>query len=185
MLRPRILLVCCLMIAAAPAVAQLVNENLLVAKPDGYKIGFNDKKNNAVISEMVPVSESVENWTEMVTVQIFLGMKGVTPEQFKARMEKLWSGACANAISLPVANVVENGYPVNVWHMTCPLNAQTGKTEITFFKAIQGNDSFYVVQKAFKFEPTKEQVVTWTTYLKKISVCDSRLPERRCPAAGR
>jgi hypothetical protein len=185
-MRLRVFLICFFaVLAAAPAAAQLVNENLLVTKPDGYKVGFSDKKNNAVITEMVPDAESVENWTEMVTVQIFLGMKGVSPEQFKARMERLWLGACSNAISNPIASATENGYPVSVWQMFCPRNAQTGKPETTWFKAIQGRDSFYVVQKAFKFEPSKEQVVTWTRYLKKASVCDSRLPGRACPAVGR
>ena len=38
-----------------------------------------------------------------------------------------------------------------MWRMTCPLNRQTAKPEMTWFKAISGTDSFYVVQKAFKF----------------------------------
>ncbi len=170
-------------LVATPAVAQLVNENLLVAMPDGYKVGFSTKKNNMIMNEMVPAAETVDNWTEMVTVQVFLGMKDTSPDQFKARMERLWSGACANASSHTVASTIENGYPATVWLMSCPRNRSTGKPEITWFKAIQGNDSFYVVQKAFKFEPSKEQVVQWTGYLKKVSVCDSRRPDRACPPA--
>jgi hypothetical protein len=185
-MRLRFLIAFCLAtLAAAPAAAQLVNENLLVTMPDGYKVGFSTKKNNMIMNEMVPAAETVENWTEMVTVQIFLGMKGVSPDQFRANMEKLWFGACAKASSHPIASAVENGYPASVWLMSCPLNAKTGKPEITWFKAIRGNDSFYVVQKAFRFEPSKEQVVTWTGYLKKVSVCDSRLPDRACLAVRR
>jgi hypothetical protein len=52
---------------------------------------------------------------------------------------------------------------------------------ITWFKAVQGNDSFYVVQKAFKFEPSKEQITRWMDYLRKVSVCDSRIADRACP----
>ena len=63
--------------------------------------------------------------------------------------------------------------------LTCPTNKQTGKPEWTWFKAIQGNDSFYVVQKAFRFEPSQEQVVEWTKYLRRVSVCDSR--RNSCP----
>jgi hypothetical protein len=82
-----------------------------------------------------------------------------------------------------VAQGPENGYPAAVWLLSCPRNRETGKPEITWFKAIQGNDSFYVVQKAFRFEPAKEQVAKWTQYLRGVAVCDSRLAERRCPAA--
>ncbi len=174
-------LLCLAVVCASSPAAALDNENLLVVVPDGYKSGFRDRKNNMIINEMVPVAQTVENWTEMVTVQIFLGMTGVTPEQFRARMEGLWSKACANTTSHPIANALENGYPAAVWLVTCPRNRDTGKPEYTWFKAIQGNDSFYVVQKAFKFEPSKEQIATWTLYLKRVTACDTRLAERACP----
>jgi hypothetical protein len=59
-----------------------------------------------------------------------------------------------------------------------------GSPEITWFKAVQGNDSFYLVQKAFKFEPSKEQITRWMGYLRKVSVCDSRIADRACPKTG-
>ena len=67
------------------------------------------------------------------------------------------------------------------------LSAQpaTGKPEITWFKAISGRDSFYVVQKAFKFEPAPEQAKQWVGWLDKVSVCDTRLPDRACPRGMR
>jgi hypothetical protein len=47
-------------------------------------------------------------------------------------------------------------------------------------KAIQGRDSFYLVQKAYKFEPSAEQKKQWDDYLDSVSVCDTRRPERPC-----
>lgn len=169
---------------AAPcgvASAQLVNENLLVAMPEGYKVGFSDRKQNMIMQEMVPGAETVHAWTEMVTVQIFLGMKGVTPAQYSGRLQGVWAKACPNATSQPVASGVENNYPFLLWLSSCPRNVTTGKPEITWFKAMQGNDSFYLVQKAFKFQPSKTQIENWTSYFKKVSVCDSRLADRPCP----
>ena len=86
----------------------------------------------------------------------------------------------------PVAQGDENGYPSMVWLQNCPLNKATGKPEITWFKAIQGNDSFYIVQVAFKAWPSKEQITQWMGYLKDVAVCDTRLPDRPCvfPGAG-
>jgi hypothetical protein len=109
-------------------------------------------------------------------------MKGVTPDQFRAGVEKSWSGACANAVAGPVAQAVENGYRIAFWMMFCPRNKQTGKQETTWYKAIQGNDSFYVVQKAFRFDPSRDQIVQWTKYLKRVAVCDTRLKAQACPA---
>jgi hypothetical protein len=165
----------------APAYAQLVNENLLVKMPEGYKVGWQNRNPQRLMSEMVPDGQTVENWTEMVTVQIFFNQK-TPPQLVRARMGALWSKACPNSIYQPVAAEPEHGYPAEVWMQVCPSNPKTGKPEHTFFKAIQGNDSFYVVQKAFKYEPSRDEVVTWTRYLKTVTVCDSRIPERACPA---
>jgi hypothetical protein len=166
--------------AIAPAHAQLVNENLLVVVPPGYKIDFQDKKPNSLMNEMVPTAETVSNWTEMVTVQIFYNMK-TTPEQFVDKMISGWKAACPGASSSAIASGPENGYPAGVWLLNCPKNPGTGKPEITWVKALQGNDSFYVVQKAFKFRPSNDEVVQWMKYLRAVAVCDSRLPDRACP----
>ena len=168
------------LLATSPALA-LENENLLVGMPKGYKVGHNARNQKQIITEMVPAGETVENWTEMVTVQIFLGLKS-SPGDFRARMEKLWAGACPGGAAASVSEGRENGYATLLWRQSCPLNKTTGKSEMTWFKAVAGNDSFYVVQKAFKFEPSPEQLAQWLGYLNKVSVCDTRLVDRKCPS---
>jgi hypothetical protein len=165
------------------ALAQLQNENLLVQMPQGFKIGHQDKKNNIQISEMVPSSETVQDWTEMVTVQIFFGLK-TAPAQFKDRIEKGWVAACAGGRAHPVSADAENGYPTLVWVLSCERNPTTGKPEITWFKAVAGNDSFYVVQRAFRFMPAQEQMTKALAYLGTVKVCDTRRPDRACPRVG-
>lgn len=162
--------------------AGLEDENLLQTLPDGYKIGFQDRQNNMLITEMVPQAETVQNWTEMVTTQVFLGLK-VTPQQFKASIDQGVKAACPGAESVHVTQVEENGYPVSIWMQVCPLNPATGKPEYTWFKAIQGNDSFYVVQKAFRYAPSEEEVVHWMKYFRGVSACDTRLPASPCSLA--
>ena len=109
------------------------------------------------ISEMIPAGEAIENWTEMVTVQIFLNMRDVTPAQYRVRMQKLWGDACPGSAFSKVKEGIENGYATLTWLQKCPVNKQTGKPELTWMKAMQGKDSFYLVQKAYKFEPSAEQ----------------------------
>ncbi len=162
------------------ASAQLTNENLLVTVPSGYKIDFQEHKPNSLMNEMVPTSETVNDWTEMVTVQIFYNLK-TTPDAFEAKMASGWLAACPGAKNVSIASGPENGYPAAVWLLNCPKNPATGKPEITWVKIVQGNDSFYVVQKAFKFAPSNDQVVQWMKYLRSVAVCDSRLPDRACP----
>jgi hypothetical protein len=166
--------------AMSAARADLENENLLIELPNGYKVDFQSKKNNIAMTEIVPVGESVNAWTEMVTVQIFLGAK-MTPTQVRQQLEKLWIETCPGASSKLFSEQPVNGYAASVWMMSCPLNKATGKPEITWFRAVQGNDSFYLVQKAFKFLPTADQIAQWTRYLQSVSVCDTRLASRPCP----
>ena len=183
-MRPIIPILLTILCVSFPAHAQLKNENLLVTVPEGYKVDFQDKNKDQMITEMVPAAQSVKDWTEMVTVQIFFGMGRLTPEQFKQRIEKLWAETCPGVQSSAVGQGVERGYPMTLWIEFCPLNKQTGKPEFTLLKAIQGRDSFYVVQKAFRFRPDKTQIETWSRYLRGVYVCDSRLADQACPPTG-
>lgn len=173
------------LIATQPSWAELQDENLLQTLPTGYKIGFQTKKGNMVMTEMVPQHESVKDWLDMITTQVFLGLKNATPQQFRDRMQTSWAFFCKGAESAPITEGTENGYQFALWVQTCPENRMTGRPENTWFKAIKGNDSFYVVQKAFKYEPSKEQVVKWTEYLRTVQVCDTRLADRPCPKIGK
>lgn len=166
---------------SSPAFAQLQDENILMGLPDGYVVGHQDKGANGMIVEMVPQGETVENWTQMVTMQIFFHRGDMTPQAFEQNMQANWSNSCPNSQYRQIRSGAENGYSFSFWLLDCPLNSQSGKPETTFFKAIQGNDAFYVVQKAFRGEPTKDQIVDWTQLAGKVQVCDTRLPEQACP----
>ena len=48
--------------------AELQDENILAGLPAGFKTDFQQRSKTMLISEMVPVKQSVKNWTEMVTV---------------------------------------------------------------------------------------------------------------------
>lgn len=159
----------------------LEDENLLAELPSGFKVDYEAQQNNMTISEMVPSNESVDDWSTLITVQIFMGMTGTTPEQYQENMNQSWFNACADSESYPVADGEENGYPFVLWQLYCPVNPATQKVEYAYMKAIQGNDSFYLVQVAFRHEPSSDEITQWMQYMKQVKVCDSRIPEKACP----
>lgn len=175
------LLLFLILILPSMCFAELTNENLLQTMPNGYKVDFQTQQGSMVMTEMVPQSESVQNWTEMVTTQIFLGLKTTTPETFQVYMKKTWGSACAASTTTSITSGKENGYPFSIWMQTCPENQSTGKPEFTWFKAIKGNDSFYVIQKAFKFAPSNDQIIQWMQYFHSARVCDTRVADSPCP----
>lgn len=159
-------------------------EHLLQPRPDGYKVAMSEEQGKLLTTEMIPATEDLDGWTEMVTVQVFRGgLPGTTPRTMHAELETLWRQSCPGAIGELVRSGEENGYPFAFWIFSCPLNPQTGKQETTYHKAIQGKDGFYLVQKAWKREPTKDEVVTWSRFLAGIRLCDNRIAGRACPAA--
>lgn len=154
----------------------LKDENLLVSLPNGYKIDFQKRQGRMLITEMVPKGQNVNNWTEMVTTQVFYGgLPQVTPESFYNGLDAQWKQTCRNAESQLLRKGSENGYPFAFWIASCPNNPVTGKPEVTQFKAVQGNDSFYVVQKAWKYEPSEKEVIKWSKFMGKVTVYDPRI----------
>jgi len=170
-------------VACSTAFAQLKDEVLWAKTPAGYKLDYRENNNDTAITEFVPVRQSVKNWTEMMTIQIFYRLK-VSPEQFMAKTEQLAPQACPGATVARIRQGEENGYNFILFLQHCPLNKATGKPEITWFKAIEGNYSFYVVQFATKAEPPKEKITGWMQYLRSVVVCDTRLPDRACEAGS-
>lgn len=176
-----------LSVALAGAQGDLLGENLIVEIPSGYELGFQQETDQGKMSEFIPKGESVEQWSEMITVQLFDPAN--KNAEFHARIDSLVKQACEDGSTHVTPVEEENGYPVKVFQMYCPTNLQTGKGEVTFFKTIEGKDKFYVVQKAWRTDKygaddiplTEQDFGRWIRYLKAVYVCDSRSEKRKCP----
>lgn len=167
--------------ALQPAQAQLKDENLLAPLPTGFKIGYQAKQNGLMIQEFVPANETVENWSEMVTAQIFLGRRDLDGAQALGVVERGWIKACPASKANPITATKVNGYPAWNLFLQCPLLASTGKPETTYLRAVKGNDSFYIVQRAARSIPDQARLTKMSQYLDTTTVCDTRTTEHPCP----
>lgn len=176
-----------LSVAMAGAQDELVGENLIVKIPTGYELGFQQETDQGNISEFIPKGQSVDRWSEMITIQLFHPVN--RNAAFHARLDFLVKQECEDGSTHVTPTGKENGYPVQVFQMYCPTNLKTGMGEVTFFKTIEGKDKFYVVQKAWRTEKyseddiplTEDDFVRWVRYLSEVYVCDSRAYDRKCP----
>jgi hypothetical protein len=167
-----------------PALGQgLEAENLLVAMPDGFEVGYTaaSPDGNQEIHELVPSGETVEDWSAMVTVQIFHGLNDVPGDVFAGNLGDSWMGACTAGTVTKLTDGEINSFPFVLWTYLCPLNPQTGRPETMYFKGISGSDAFYAVQYAYREEPSDDRETVALTYLVGASACDTRKPERPCP----
>ena len=140
--------------------------------PKDFKIGYQTEQNGMIMVELVPQKQTVDNWTQMITLQSMAGAN-LGAEEFRNNMASLWQNACPKSSFNPIIEGEENGYSGALWQLTCEHNPQTGKPEYTWFKAIQGNDSLYVKQYAFRYEPNGDEIVNAMGHLDNLIVCDN------------
>jgi hypothetical protein len=171
------------LILLCPSASHAVEkETLLAPMPEGFAIGFQGKKNNLTMVEMVPSGETVEAWSRMVTVQIFHALKKQNADTFAENMGKMWSNACPGSAVEKVKDGADNGFPYSLWQYLCPLNKSTQKPENVWIKVISGDDALYTVQYAYRQGMTDMLVPPAMKFLDSVKACDTRREERPCPA---
>ncbi|MCG6858417.1 MAG: hypothetical protein LJE67_10155 [Salaquimonas sp.] len=153
----------------------------MIPIPKGFVVGSQNRTQDVLVVEWVPEGQSAENWTDMITMQTLYGRGDLKPFAFEKKMVSEWTINCPATKYQPIRDGVENGYTFSFWLLSCEKNPKTGKPDFTMMKAMQGNDSFYTVQRAFKSQPAKDTVVNWSNFMSQIRVCDTRLPDRECP----
>lgn len=165
--------------AAAPAGEQL----RLPALPDYVQAhDATDAQGNRIV-EYVPAGQTVERWTDMVTVNSAPGSAAATPREFLGIIQAGWYIACPDTQAHWVGEGEEDGRPIAVLMLGCPRNPGTGKPEFTWIKGIQGLQGFHTVQKSFRAEPTEADVVTWVGWLRGVALCgNGQAPACAAPA---
>ena len=168
-------------LAADQAPSQLRNENLMTPLPKGFTVGSRGRDGPMIGAEYVPAGETVQDWSRMVTVQIFQNLKSFDPDAFAGRLQKGWSKGCPLSDVHKLKGGREHGYGFSLWAYLCPFNPRTGKPETAYMKFISGKDALYVVQYAYRAPLTSENIPRAMTYLGGVWVCDTRLADHACP----
>ena len=131
------------------------SEILHFIAPDGSKIGYQANRPGLQITEYVPEHESVERWTNMLTVLIMARSSAPDIDAFFARMSYTFQIACAvGAVVEPPVRFFDGAYPAGMQTATCGKSVQFGSGNATIYKMIQGEHGFYQVQRAWNFPPT-------------------------------
>ncbi|MCP5267496.1 MAG: hypothetical protein H6943_00515 [Zoogloeaceae bacterium] len=182
--RVALLLTSLVLAGCASVETRPLQENLLQMLPAGFKIATQNRQGLILTTEMLPETENIEAWTELVTTQIYVGLQSVSPAEFRTESRKKWLAACPEGEFAEIFSGEEDGYPLAVWMLSCPYSKLPGRPEYTWFKAMRGQHNFYVVQKSSRFRPSREQLAASMQYLKEADICGSRHPERPCPPAN-
>jgi len=173
-----------LAIAGTASAAGFQGETLLVSIPAPFKLGDQGHSGpGSDIAEYIPKGETVDQWSRMVTVQVFHNLKAFDPDRFAETIRDHGPASCPGEQGVLVKHGRERGYAASLWLFTCPLNPQTGKPETFYDKLISGADALYSVQYSFRSTLPRDAIPSTTAFLDSVSVCDTRLPDRPCPRA--
>ena len=163
--------------------AQSTSEDIYFVLPPGFEEGFEDDDESFFIQEWVPKGETVNDWSQMLTLTV-QDMPNLDPVEFFNHMADGWEEACPEYGAMLLHEGLENNYPVAVWFLKCPNNPMTSKPEFTYVKGVSGNENFYTVQLAYalRSDEIDESTVNQSmTFLKQVTVCDnSRTQAHAC-----
>ena len=170
-------------LASSPAVTAATGEQVRLPSLSGYIQAHHHASGPGnTLTEFVPQGQTVENWTDMVTVTRAAHMDTFSPRQFLGGIEEGWRAACPGADSHWGPSGEEQGRPFAILLLTCPINPTSGKPESTWFKGIQGLQAFHTVQKAFRTDVSPDDVRTWMAWLREVTLCGNR-ETPTCPPA--
>lgn len=165
------------------------NEQLFIVPPKGWVIGFHEKKDNVEVTEVLPPSQTLKNWTEMLTVQIIGGNGGKSPQDVLKDQLEIIKSACDDIGAGQVSLAVENGFETAMRAVACPKSKQWADGEVSLYKVITGRDRAYVVWRSWRGPAfTKDHLpvpsgttAEWLGFMRQVMLCDSSDPKHACP----
>lgn len=181
-MRLSLTLVLVLLPALAPAQSPPGGEQLLAPVPQGFVLGHEAQDATGVLQEFVPAGESVQDWSQMMTVRVQRQFPGADPLAWHNDLVARLLQACPAASAQEVAGGDEQGTAFHLIIVGCPSSPVTGGEEWFLSKAMGGRDALYNVQGAWRGPATDALVTAWAGHLRGVLVCDTRRAEAPCPA---
>ncbi|RMH17565.1 MAG: DUF4124 domain-containing protein [Gammaproteobacteria bacterium] len=163
-------------------------ETLLFVVPHGYIMGYQASLGGQSIYELVPSGESVEDWSEMITVFSQDGGGGIDLEGYYDDSRSRMKLGCKEESESELIDMEEHeGFKDALWYLACPelesvgsVAVLSGKPEYVLSRAIKGRGNFFLISKMWRFEPSQEQLDEWEKNLKAASICNEKLSEIPC-----
>ena len=121
-----------------------------------------------------------ERWTDTYAVSIYAGMQA---DLAAKRMEMDAPGieSCQVFSSTPQLHPQIQTYDYLFWETECTVDGKVVAKVIHLM--IQGTDSFYQIQKAWRLGFNQQDVAAWRTRFLDTFVCDNRNANTLCPQA--
>ena len=124
--------------AAVPAAAL----NVALPQVPGFHIGNQQQAGRAILVELVPVGQTVQRFTKMITLQTTPGAGSVPSATYVALFAKRYIATCPGSTATPVPM----GPGVAGIRIDCSRHPKTGRPETVFARALPAGPDMAMVQ---------------------------------------
>jgi hypothetical protein len=156
-------LVLALALAAAPARAleplgerglAVVNggggEFFVTPVPIDWQVAHSSRSDRVVHMAWLPQGQEVGNWSDKVSVQMFPGQTQVGGQQLLDQLARRYERDCKNLLATQTETTRKRGKTVAFRLLGCTEHRATGRGEMALFRVIEGAESLYLVQRAWR-----------------------------------
>lgn len=166
-------------------ITPIFGQLLMFSFPKGFKPAFENTKGTQYIQESVLEGESVNKWSQMITITGAKGLASnpnVTPQVFANGMAGGFKKSCPTSFSGTGLGAIKLGsYDAFAAVIGCGVANPTGDSysESALVIVIKGDSDYYTIQWAERGDastsPMKFDDVKWTNRLKRLA------PIKLCP----
>jgi hypothetical protein len=174
------------------AVTPIFGQLVMLSYPPGFKPAHENSTGSQYIQESVLEGESVEKWSQMITLT---GVKGLaadpkaTPQLLVQHIAGGFQRACPSSFAAKgLGNLKISGYDAFAAVVGCgAVQSGAQRSEMALLIAVKGLSDYYTIQWAERAAPSNEAPVLHDTkwsarfrQLNPIKLCD-RVPNERAP----
>jgi hypothetical protein len=158
---------------------RIYSEAVAFSYPDGFQPGFQRTNGDHFIMELVPKGETVDQWSQMVTVTGTKGLSAnpaLTPQIAVERIANHFKGACPDTFSAtgigPAKISCHDAY--ELWASCGTVKSgENAHSESALLVSIKGVDDYYTIQWAERGPASSSPLVfdktTWMDKLKRLA----------------
>jgi hypothetical protein len=166
-------------------------EFFLTPVPITWEIAHSSKTDRVVHMAWLPEGQETASWSDKVSVQLFPGETEISGRQLLDQIARRYTRDCRNLLGTQTEVQQKRGRTVAFRLLGCTKHTKTGRGELALFRVVQGAESLYLVQRAWRtptFDtehlPFSRDILGKTRlWLQGGRVCqaDSRDAEYACP----
>ena len=171
--------------AAFTAISPVFGQLVMFSQPANFVVAFEQATEARYIREAVPKGETVDKWTEMITVTGAKGLaakKDVTPQTFAADIAAGFKKTCPDTItakSLGSAKFGDQDAFIAIASCGIVVSSADKHSETALIIAVKGASDYYTIQWAERTEASAENLTIdepkWRERLARL------MPIRFCP----